>query len=257
MLGGEEVEELSCFPPPAAGGWAVIPARGQCPQEQESSWLSSGMAPIRCGWHHPALTHTLKPPSWTLPRSGASWDVGTVGRSQHSPARATGLSWRVPALGCAFRCCGQVLALCIPQEPQGTAPQSSQCWTRSSDRTFVSLELLDSGQKQREGSARRKLLENEAYKPWEGAPGEGDTPGRVFIKALIKTTIQISLWGWTGMAPGVATLPRGPFAPRALPQQHSHPQKPPHTETPQCPSQRDPTWHHFNVADQGGGESFD
>lgn len=149
VLGGEEVEELSCFPPPAAGGWAVIPARGQCPQEQESSWLSSGMAPIRCGWHHPALTHTLKPPSWTLPRSGVSWDVGTVGRSQHSPARAAGLSWRVPALGCAFRCCGQVLALCIPQEPQGTAPQSSQCWTRSSDRTFVSLELLDSGQKQR------------------------------------------------------------------------------------------------------------
>lgn len=57
---------------------------------------------------------------------------------------------------------------------------------------------------------------------------EKETPQAVFINALIKPTIQISLWGWTGMAPGVATLPRGPFAPRALPQQHSHPQKPPH-----------------------------
>lgn len=51
MLGEEEVtmlggKERSCFPPPAAGGWDVIPAPGQCPQEQEISCLSSGMVPL-------------------------------------------------------------------------------------------------------------------------------------------------------------------------------------------------------------------
>lgn len=54
---GEEVAGLSCFPLPAAEGWDVIPAPGKYPQEQEYSWLSSGMVPIRCGWHHPALTY--------------------------------------------------------------------------------------------------------------------------------------------------------------------------------------------------------
>lgn len=56
VLGRKEVAGLSCFPPPAAGGWDVIPAPGQCSQEQESSWLRSGMVPLGCGWHHPALT---------------------------------------------------------------------------------------------------------------------------------------------------------------------------------------------------------
>lgn len=128
---------------------------------------------------------------------------------------------------CAFSCCGRVLALCIPQEFQGTAPQSNWCWTRSSDRTLVSLELLNSGQKQKEGSARRKLLEDEAHKPWEGAPGAGDTRGRVFIKAGIKLKPQISFWGWTGMAPSVATLLRGPTA--------AQPYRKPHRENPPVP----------------------
>lgn len=75
--------------------------------------------------------------------------MGTVGRSQHSPGRAAWHNWRVPASNCAFRCCGQVLALCISQEFQGTALQSSRCSTRSSDRTFLPLELLNSEQKQR------------------------------------------------------------------------------------------------------------
>lgn len=140
---------------------------------------------------------------------------------------------------CAFRCCGQVLAPCISQEFWGTALQSSRCSTRSSDRTLLFLELLNSEQKQRGGSARRKLLENEAHELWERAPGEGDTQGRVLIKAGIKATIQISLWGQTGMAPCVATLPRGPSAPTALPQQ---PSTAPPQKTPRCLSQRDPAW---------------
>lgn len=37
------------------------------------------------------------------------------------------------------------------------------------------LELLDSGQKQRESSPSSLLLQNEAHEPWEGAPGQGDT----------------------------------------------------------------------------------
>lgn len=105
--------------------------------------------------------------------------MGTENRSTpHSRATAAGLKLEGPQPLAVPS--GGVVTLhpsgkMCPQVCQGTAHQSSKSWTRSSERVVMCLELLNSGQKQREGSPRRMLLQKEFHEPWEEAPGQGDT----------------------------------------------------------------------------------
>jgi len=93
-------------------------------------------------------------------------------RGLHHAAMGAGLELEAPwPLAVPSRWCGQghgslhPSGKTCPQACQGSAHQSSKSWTRSSKRTVVCLELLNSGQKQRKGSPRRALLQNEAHEP--------------------------------------------------------------------------------------------
>lgn len=117
--------------------------------------------------------------------------MGTAPGLQHAAERwLRDWSWKL--LSCGLRAVGSG-SLCTPQarcslsharDLLATAVRHGQ----EALRGQLSLELLDSGQKQREGRPRLVLLQSEAQDPWEGAAGQGDTELSLCTKTIHYTS---------------------------------------------------------------------